>query len=75
MPVMAVGMIRDPKFANEIIQEDKADMVALARGMLYEPRWPWRAAYELGVDISYPPQYERSMPGAWPQAYTEMTDK
>ena len=75
MPVMAVGMIRDPKFANEIIQEDKADMVALARGMLYEPRWPWRAAYELGVDITYPPQYERSMPGAWSQAYTEMTDK
>lgn len=74
MPVMAVGMIRDPKFANEIIESGKADMVALARGMLYEPRWPWRAAHELGVDISYPPQYERSKPGAWAQAFPRIAD-
>jgi len=74
VPVMAVGMIRDPKFANKIIESGKADMVALARGLLYEPRWPWRAAHELGVDIPYPPQYERSMPGAWPQAFPELVD-
>ena len=69
MPVMAVGMIRDPQFANDLIEEGKADMVALARGLLYEPRWPWRAAYELGADVKYPPQYERSRPESWPQAF------
>lgn len=69
MPVMAVGMIREPKFANAIVKDGKADMVALARGFLYEPRWVWRAAYELGVEMAYPPQYERAMPSAWPEAF------
>jgi hypothetical protein len=37
-------------------------MVALARGVLYDPRWAWHAAQELGGDAAYPPQYTRSRP-------------
>ena len=37
-------------------------MIALARGILYDPRWPWHAAVELGVEPSFPVQYERAHP-------------
>jgi 2,4-dienoyl-CoA reductase-like NADH-dependent reductase (Old Yellow Enzyme family) len=40
----------------------QADMVALARAMLYDPRWPWHAAVELGESFFCPPQYLRSHP-------------
>ena len=45
---MAVGLITEAKQAEEIVASGKADMVALARGMLYDPRWGWHAAAELG---------------------------
>jgi len=48
LPTMAVGMITEPELANSIIAEGKADMVAMARQMLREPAWPYRAAQELG---------------------------
>ena len=35
-------------------------MVALARAILADPRWPWRAAAALGVPFETPPQYARS---------------
>ena len=47
----------------------KADMVALARGLLYDPRWAWHAAETLGADAAYPLQYERSRPAKWPEAF------
>ena len=59
---VAVGMITDPHQAEAIIADGKADMVALARGMLFNPRWPWHAAIELGVDIEYPDRYQRCAP-------------
>jgi len=59
---MAVGLITEPKQAEEIIATGKADMVALARGMLYDPRWGWHAAAELGGQVDVPPQYWRSQP-------------
>ena len=37
-------------------------MVALARGMLFDPRWPWHAAAQLGGQVAAPPQYLRSQP-------------
>jgi tRNA-dihydrouridine synthase len=46
---MAVGLITEAKQAEEIVASGKADMIALARGMLYDPRWGWHAAAELGV--------------------------
>jgi NADPH2 dehydrogenase len=59
---MAVGLITEPQQAEEIIASGKADMVALARGMLYDPRWGWHAAAELGGQVDVPPQYWRSQP-------------
>jgi NADPH2 dehydrogenase len=59
---MAVGLITEAKQAEEIVASGKADMVALARGMLYDPRWGWHAAAELGGEVEAPPQYWRSQP-------------
>ena len=59
---MAVGLITEAKQAEDIVTSGKADMVALARGMLYDPRWGWHAAAELGGQVEAPPQYWRSQP-------------
>jgi 2,4-dienoyl-CoA reductase-like NADH-dependent reductase (Old Yellow Enzyme family) len=59
---IAVGLITEPKHAEEIVASGSADMVALARGMLYDPRWGWHAAAELGGQVYAPPQYWRSQP-------------
>jgi 2,4-dienoyl-CoA reductase-like NADH-dependent reductase (Old Yellow Enzyme family) len=59
---MAVGLITEAQQAEEIVASGKADMVALARGMLYDPRWGWHAAAELGGQVEAPPQYWRSQP-------------
>ncbi|HTG08398.1 MAG TPA: NADH:flavin oxidoreductase/NADH oxidase [Bradyrhizobium sp.] len=59
---MAVGLITEAKQAEDIVASGKADMVALARAMLYDPRWGWHAAAELGGQVEAPPQYWRSQP-------------
>ena len=59
---IAVELITEAKQAKEIVASGKADMVALARGMLYDPRWGWHAAAELGGQVEAPPQYWRSQP-------------
>jgi NADPH2 dehydrogenase len=59
---MAVGLITEAKQAEDIIASGKTDMVTLARGMLYDPRWGWHAAAELGGEVTAPPQYWRSQP-------------
>jgi 2,4-dienoyl-CoA reductase-like NADH-dependent reductase (Old Yellow Enzyme family) len=61
---MAVGLITEAKQAEEIVASGKADMVALARAMLYDPRWGWHAAAELGGQVEAPPQYWRSQPSS-----------
>jgi 2,4-dienoyl-CoA reductase-like NADH-dependent reductase (Old Yellow Enzyme family) len=62
LPTIAVGLITEPRQAEDIVSSGKADMVALARGMLYEPHWAWRAAAELGGEVSAPKQYWRAPP-------------
>ncbi len=69
IPTMAVGMISRPDQAEAIIAEGQADLVALARGALYDPRWAWRAAEALGAEAAYPVQHERSRPALWPEAF------
>jgi 2,4-dienoyl-CoA reductase-like NADH-dependent reductase (Old Yellow Enzyme family) len=69
IPVMAVGMIIKPQQAEDVIASGKADIVAIARGMLDDPRWAWHAAHELGAEIKYPPQYLRCSPLMWPQGF------
>ncbi|PPJ43054.1 MULTISPECIES: NADH:flavin oxidoreductase/NADH oxidase [unclassified Pseudoxanthomonas] len=62
MPVIAVGLITEPQQADDILRQGQADAVALARGILYDPRWPWHAAAALGADVAVAPQYLRSAP-------------
>ena len=62
IPVVAVGLITEAQQAEAIVRNGDADMVALARGMLYDPRWPWHAAAQLGAHVTPPPQYLRSAP-------------
>jgi 2,4-dienoyl-CoA reductase-like NADH-dependent reductase (Old Yellow Enzyme family) len=59
---VAVGLITEPRQAEDLIAAGRADMVALARGMLYEPHWAWRAAAELGAQVRAPKQYWRAAP-------------
>ncbi len=60
MPTIAVGLIYDFEQANQIISEEKADIVALARELLRDPYWPLHAAKALGHDITWPNQYLRA---------------
>ncbi len=64
MTTIAVGMITEPRQAEAIVAEGKADLVALAKGFLYEPRWAWRAAAELGAPVHAPKQYWKMVPKA-----------
>jgi 2,4-dienoyl-CoA reductase-like NADH-dependent reductase (Old Yellow Enzyme family) len=59
LPVSAVGLITEPSQADEILANGSADAVMLARVLLREPSWPQPAAFELGDEIPWPPQYER----------------
>lgn len=65
IPVMAVGMITEPEQAEEIVASGKADMVAIARGVMDDPHWAWHAAQRLGVETVYPDQYIRCRPDIW----------
>ncbi|MBD8680122.1 NADH:flavin oxidoreductase/NADH oxidase [Sphingomonas sp. CFBP 13720] len=62
MPVVAVGLISDYEQAEAIVGTGDADMIALARTILYDPRWPWHAAAHLGAQVKAPAQYLRSQP-------------
>ena len=62
LPTIAVGLITDPEQAEAIIANGEADAIALARGMLYDPRWPWHAAAKLGAQVHAPEQYWRCEP-------------
>lgn len=62
LPVMAVGLITEARQAQAIVAAGQADLVALARSMLFNPHWPWQAAAELGAQVEVPPQYWRSQP-------------
>jgi 2,4-dienoyl-CoA reductase-like NADH-dependent reductase (Old Yellow Enzyme family) len=62
MPVVAVGLITDYDQAEAILASGDADIIAIARAILYDPRWPWHAAAHLGAKVRAPNQYLRSQP-------------
>lgn len=70
MPVIAVGLITDYEQAEAIVGTGDADMIALARTILYDPRWPWHAAAHLGAKVKAAPQFLRSQP----RRYRELFD-
>jgi 2,4-dienoyl-CoA reductase-like NADH-dependent reductase (Old Yellow Enzyme family) len=70
MPVAAVGLITDFDHAESIVATGDADFVALARTILYDPRWPWHAAAHLGAKVQASPQYLRCQPSRYRDLFT-----
>jgi len=62
LATLAVGLITDPQQAEDILQAGDADLIALARAFLYNPRWGWEAAAALGGQVAASPQYWRCLP-------------
>jgi 2,4-dienoyl-CoA reductase-like NADH-dependent reductase (Old Yellow Enzyme family) len=62
LPTMAVGLITEAAHAESILVNQEADLVALARSFLYNPRWAWAAAAELQGSVQATPAYWRCMP-------------
>ncbi|HYF17888.1 MAG TPA: NADH:flavin oxidoreductase/NADH oxidase [Ramlibacter sp.] len=60
IPTRVAGLIREPRHADGIVAQGEADMVALGRALLNDPRWPWHAAEELGHRLEVPFQYWRA---------------
>ena len=62
IPVIAVGLITDFEQAEAVLATGDADLIALARTLLYDPHWPWHAAAHFGAQVRAPDQYLRSQP-------------
>lgn len=60
VPVIAVGNLQDPEIAQKVIQENKADFVAIGRGMLNDPYWTLHAGGHLKENVEIPKQYQRA---------------
>jgi 2,4-dienoyl-CoA reductase-like NADH-dependent reductase (Old Yellow Enzyme family) len=73
IPVIAVGLITEPQQAEDILQQGKADIVALARAFVSDPRWPWRAAAALGGKVAGCPPYFRCLPHGSPLIFGDVT--
>jgi 2,4-dienoyl-CoA reductase-like NADH-dependent reductase (Old Yellow Enzyme family) len=74
MPVIAVGLITDYVQAESILVTGDADLIALARAILYDPRWPWHAAAHFGAAVRVPSQYLRSQPRQYPDLFKLRAD-
>ncbi|MDK6078022.1 NADH:flavin oxidoreductase/NADH oxidase [Massilia varians] len=72
MPTIGVGLITEAQHAESILQQGQADLIGLARAMLYDPRWPWHAAAQLGEQVFAPPQYWRSQPREYKELFGSM---
>src|SRR5207249_2949895 len=69
LPVIAVGLITEFEQAEAIVGTGDADLIALARTILYNPRWPWHAAAHFGAHVNAPVQYLRSQPRQYPDLF------
>ena len=65
LPTAAVGLITGYDQAEAIVGTGDADLIALARTALYDPRWPWHAAAHFGATVKAPNQYLRSQPARY----------
>jgi 2,4-dienoyl-CoA reductase-like NADH-dependent reductase (Old Yellow Enzyme family) len=75
LAVVAVGLITEFEQAEAIVTTGDADLVALARAILFDPRWPWHAAAHFGTTVSAPSQYLRSQPTRFRNLFTASTQK
>ena len=62
IPTVTVGLITEPKQAENILLAGEADLIAFARAFLYKPRWAWEAAQVLGGQVDAAKQYWRCLP-------------
>jgi 2,4-dienoyl-CoA reductase-like NADH-dependent reductase (Old Yellow Enzyme family) len=62
LPTIAVGLITQAQQAEAILQRGDANLIAFARAFLYNPRWAWQAAAELGGVVQASEQYWRCLP-------------
>jgi 2,4-dienoyl-CoA reductase-like NADH-dependent reductase (Old Yellow Enzyme family) len=69
LPVIAVGLITEFEQAESIVSTGDADLVAIARAILFDPRWPWHAAAHFGAQVKVPDQYLRSQPRQLPRLF------
>lgn len=60
IPTIAVGLITDVNMVEEILSNERADLVALGRELLRNPYWVLNAAKTKGIDIDFPIQYKRA---------------
>jgi len=75
IPTMSVGLITGARQAEEIVSSGKADMVCLARGAMWDPRWAWHAAEELGAETPYAPKTMACHPSLRPQVFPNRAKK
>lgn len=59
IPTIAVGLLDSYKQSEEILGNNRADLVAFGRALLRNPYLPLNMAYENGIDIEYPDPYKR----------------
>jgi len=69
LTTMTVGLIAGYQQAEDIVASGKADMIALARGAMWDPRWAWHAAEELGAEAPYAPKMMACHPKLRPQLF------
>ena len=69
LTTMTVGLIAGYRQAEDIVASGKADMVCLARGAMWDPRWAWHAAEELGAETAYAPKMMACQPKLRPQLF------
>jgi 2,4-dienoyl-CoA reductase-like NADH-dependent reductase (Old Yellow Enzyme family) len=62
LTTFAVGLITEPAQAEAVLQRGDADLVALARSFLYNPRWAWKAAAELQGEVAASSPFWRCLP-------------
>lgn len=72
LPTIAVGLVTEAQQAEDIVAQGRADLVGLARAILFNPRWPWHAAATLGAQVEAPPQYWRSQPRGLAQLFGDI---
>ncbi len=73
MVTTAVGLITEPEQAQAVVASGQADLVALARAFLYQPRWGWQAAAALGGTVQAHPSYWRCLPRQAQSAFGQVS--
>jgi 2,4-dienoyl-CoA reductase-like NADH-dependent reductase (Old Yellow Enzyme family) len=66
---MSVGLITGYQQAEDILTSGKADLICIARAAMWDPRWAWHAAEELGAETAYAPKMMASHPKLRPQVF------